>query len=211
MILPGIGGIFAGYSGTIPVIIGSAQVSSQTSGTSFAPTLPSHTIGDVLLVFVSYHGHTNISAAGWTEEDETVRDPLTPDVGVALYSLTATGTSHTITITNNNNEAIIAHAYKVRNSAGGVEATAAASNDPPSQTASWGAGNALWFAAMASVASSTPPTGFGGTVETTGVGSSGISLITCNKTDTVATLNPVAFSGGGQGCTITAVVQAGIA
>jgi hypothetical protein len=213
MILPGIGAIFAGYNGTIPVLRGTAQVSTQASGTSFAPTMPTHFAGDVLLVFVSYAGHTNVSAGGsWAEEAQAVRNPSTPDVGIALFSLTATGSAHTITVSNGNNDVIIAHAYAVRNSAGGVEAASSATNDPPSLSPSWGSGNAIWFAAGALTVSgpAAPPTRFGDSVKTDGTGGA-TSLFTCDKSDTVGTLNPAAFTGGGQGATITAVVQPGTA
>lgn len=181
-----------------PSISGTVSLSSQASGTSFVVTIPAHIAGDVLVVFVAYDGGTDITAsAGWTIEvqDNTSR-------GIALFTRTATAAGHTLTITNNNNSDIVAHAYAFTGAQGDVDASIVAGNDPPNHTNGWGSIGNLWFAAH-NVSAGLAPLGFAN-VETSSSGAA--RLITCRKDDDAATLNPTAFSDSGTH-SITACVR----
>lgn len=202
MILPGIGLAVvkgAGY----PSIRGSVQVSTQIAGSTFSPTLPSHSIGDLLLVFFGYSQSSGMSATGWTEQIETTSG----NNGLALYSRVATG-SHAITIdiaTSIADSRYIAHAYVISGTDGTISKSSAANIDPPSVSPSWGSDLTYWIAvASTSSAPATGPTGFGNSVQTT----NGITLTTMDKNDNSATLNPTAFGAAGSNpVTMTVAVK----
>jgi hypothetical protein len=209
VILPGIGGVLV--KGTqFPSRRGSVQVSTQSSGTSFAPTIPTHQADDVILVFVAYSvsgppfGPANISgSAGWTEVAEAQNSGGTR--GIALYSRLATGSSHTITITNNNNSDINAHVYVLQYASGTVLASTADGNDPPNRTTTWGSDLTLWFAAMTNTGSAGPatvPTGF-----TDGVQDTAPTFTTVNKQDSSSSLDPSAFESKSGALTMTVAVK----
>lgn len=181
-----------------PVLRGSVQVSSQASGTSFNPTLPAHQSGDIIAVVVSYNGNGAVNvtpSGGWTQE--TQRRSTNDKSCLAVFSRTATGSAHTITITNNNNLQISAHVYVLRQ-AGDIDAASATDRDPPSLAPSWGVDNHYWIAVAATAGgSSLPasgPTGFGNSVQTDNNFS---SLSTLDRVQYVSPQNPDTFSGGG--------------
>lgn len=204
---PILGGLLSAASG-ISAMIRSSQSSSQTSGTTFAPTIPAHQAGDVILVFVAAKGASSgmsvLTAAGWTDRAQDINGGASRWARLALFTLTASGAAHTISIANGSNSNILAHVYVVKDVQGSVTGTAFVGDNPPSHTASWGSSGGLWFAACGGgSAPSGFPFGFIDTLATT----SDIGLGTCSKADAVATLDPTAFSTVSDAITITAVVR----
>jgi hypothetical protein len=200
---PVLGSAIAASSKAFPLLRGSVQVSSQTSGASFAPTIPTHSSGNVILVVVAYeaadHGSLPValgSPAGWTKKYELLGSAI-GDCGMALFTRTATTSAHTISIPNSNGQGAVAHVYVLQNAQGTVDATGTSGNNPPSQTTSWGSDLNYWLVAEACTNSgpTVGPTGFGNSVQTN-PGTTQIYLTTMDKNDTSATLDPSAFTGG---------------
>jgi hypothetical protein len=175
-------------------------------------------------VFVSYKGPPNPGAplahgfpavavtasAGWTEKAQTqnTNDTASVNGGLALFSRTATTSSHTITVTNSNNNDIIAHVYVIQGGSS-VEASSGTGKDPPSLSPTWGTAFTYWLAVEEEGDGGTPgavPTGFSNTVQTS---SSNATLTTCDRNEVAATQNPTAFTGGGtdDSCVMTVGVR----
>jgi hypothetical protein len=207
-VIPGLGSAVAGSTQTTPVIRGAAQISSQSSGSTFSPILPTHVAGDVLLVFASAQhgaGSADLTASGWS-----VAAQVTTSGGgrLALFYKTAPNSSQTITINNAANKPASAIAYALKFAGGGVTASGAAGADPPSVTASWGFAANFWMVASSATSglSITAPTGFGDVVQANTETGGDALLTTADKADGSATLDPSAFGGGPSG-SLTAVVQ----
>lgn len=195
-ILPGIGSLMV-KSSPFPILRGSAQSSTQNSGTSFSPTLPAHQAGDVLVVVVGYvcdPTPRNISATGWTELAE--RHDSTDTNGIAVYYLLATGSSHTITITNGNNAKINAHAYVLQYADGIVEASSLSGFDPPSLSPSWGSDSTFWMVGLVCGGTGSQPSA-GPSGFSNGIQDTGPTLSTLDKTDNSATLDPGIYTAPG--------------
>ena len=209
--LPGLGGAIAAAGSATPTLRGTVQTSSQTSGGTFAVTIPTHAAGDVLVALCNYKNLVAVTpSAGWTEAVQLANSGGGPpnDGGIVAYYRTATGSAHTLTITNSNGNNIVGHAYVLVGAQGAVSATAANGIDPPSHTPSWGAGPSFWIAANGANQPNAPtggPTGFGNSVQTIS-GATNAALSTLDKADSSATLDPSAFTGPG----MAAVAQSSI-
>lgn len=196
MILPGIGAAIAAGAIQYPVERGTIQVTTD-SGTPFAPTLPTHTAGDVLLVFCTSKGSSSPAASGWTKKAEIATGSADSDHQLTLFTKTAASSSETISITGLSGSTHAAHAYALANSNGSVEAATSATIDPPNLAPSWGATLTFWLvAAVSATAPASGPTGFTDGVQTDTGGAEGV-LTTLDKEDSSASLNPAAFSSGG--------------
>jgi hypothetical protein len=218
---PILGSAIAGAAPSFPSVRGSVAVSSQNSGTSFVPTIPTHSAGNIILVFVSYKGAGSgvahgfpaaavTASAGWTEkaQAQNTNDTNQANGGIALFSRTATTSSHSITITNSNDSNIIAHVYVIQGGSS-VEASVTTAKDPPSLSPSWGTDFTYWIAAEEEGDGGTTgvvPTGFSNTVQTS---SGNAALTTCDRNEVTATQDPSAFSGGGldDSCVMTVGVR----
>ena len=196
--LPGLGGAIAASTKPAAAIRGTVQTSSQVTGASLAVTMPTHQSGDVLVVLACYRDGVAVTpSAGWTEAVQ-LADSASGGGTVAYYRL-ASGSTHTLTITNTNAREIAAHAYALTGGQGAVSATAATGADPPSHTPSWGGGGNFWIAANGTNVGNAPtagPTGFVNSVQTDGGGGNAV-MSTLNKADDSAVLDPSAFTGAG--------------
>jgi hypothetical protein len=219
--LPILGSAIAGGGRAYPSIRGSVQASTQASGGSFVPTIPTHSAGNIILVFVAYKGPGSgvasgfpavavTASAGWTEKAQTQNtdDTNTKNGGIALFSRTATTSSHSITITNTNGNEIVVNVYVIQGGSSVEAAAAVTGSDPPSLSPSWGTDFTYWLAANENGGGFAPgvvPTGFSNTVQTTQGNS---VLTTCDKNEVTATQDPSAFTGAAdRSCSITAAVR----
>lgn len=205
MILPGVGtAVLSGSGASYPITRGSVQVSTDTGSSDFSPTLPTHAVGDTLLVFCTAKGSATLSATGWTKKAEI--SSLAADAGnlLTLFTKTATTTSETITISGFNGGTHAAHAYAIAGG-NGVEAATAANIDPPNLAPSWGAALNLWLVAASTFsAPASGPAGFTHGVQT----SATENLTTLDKEDSSSSLNPATFSDGGANpATMTVAVR----
>lgn len=147
----------SGFEPIFPSIRGSLAENTQASGNNFVVTLPSHQIGDLLLVFVSAEGTGDISEASGTWDRRSYG--IDGDVRAGVFAKHAESASETLTIDNSANNANIQQiSFAVKDSFYEAPASTVSTNElasatntggnPPNLTPTWGSAKNLWFAAI---------------------------------------------------------------
>jgi len=178
-------------------------------GTTHNVSVPTHEIGDLVIMFMASRQDTTSSPSGWTV---LANSAYNWNIVIARVMDGTEGATIPFTFGTTGNSSTIK--YVVRDYTGFPEVAASVSGDPPSLSPSWGAADTLWIAAANRVG--------GSNVITTGapvdysnflVEYSPSTLTTNNVASTAdrelnaATEDPGSFAGALQNKSVTIAIQ----
>jgi hypothetical protein len=193
-----------GPSGDFPAVVTTATTEDATVATSHSVNLPSSIVsGDLLLIFFRFNTACNATITGWTRFSSVANT-----VQWAAFSRLADGSEGaTVTVATDVGVSIRANAYRVNKQGSNTPEVATATGtsaapDAPSLSPSWGAGNTLWIAGMASNSTwTTDPANY-----TNGQSTASPLCRTCER-DLIATSeNPAAFATSASAAWVAATV-----